>query len=193
MEVPAMGPFDPPDHRGPVRTLRDVAIVLAEGLVTSEWTSPPVIVGLAAIDDDAFDLRVHPLTMPGEPDAAHPAELLPLLDVPPEWLALGTVAYGWVAPLDGTYPSRRPSGRPDAERARIVELIDRAGNETAVIQRVSGEQHVIEQAAGTRQGCGEIQDALRRALGLSTPLCDVAPIEFLAIQWLANAAGIASR
>ena len=185
-----MKPQEPSEHRVPVRTIRDVAVALADGLVTPEWTSPPVIVGLASIDDEGFDLRVHPLTLPGESasEATHPAELLLVLDIPEDWLALGTVAYGWVAPLDDRQV--RPSGHPDAERARIVEIMDRAGNETAVIQRVTGGQHVIEVAADCGyddRETGAVQDALRRALGLPTPLCPTGPIEFLAIQWLGNA------
>src|SRR4051812_743382 len=113
-----------------IRSIRDVAIALAEGLVTPEWTSHPVIVGIAGVDDEGFDLRVHPLALEGDTDAMHPVDLLPLLDVPPEWLALGTVAHGWVAPMDGS--AVRPSGHPEAERARIVTITDRAGNETAV-------------------------------------------------------------
>src|SRR2546430_1944145 len=131
----------------PPRTIRDIAIALAEGLATPEWTSPPVIVGIAGIDDDGFDLRVHPLVVEGETEAMHPADLLPLLDIPDDWLAVGAVAYGWVAPLDDAKPPVRPSGHPDAEPARIVSIIDRAGNETAAIQRVTGRQHVIEVGA----------------------------------------------
>ena len=174
----------------PPRTIRDIAIALAEGLATPEWTSPPVIVGIAGIDDDGFDLRVHPLVVEGETEAMHPADLLPLLDIPDDWLAVGAVAYGWVAPLDDAKPPVRPSGHPDAERARIVSIIDRAGNETAAIQRVTGRQHVIEVGADTAYDStetGAIQDALRRALDLPTPPCQTSPIEFLAIQWLASA------
>src|SRR5256885_203283 len=113
------------ESRLPMARLRDFAIALARRseLDRDEWSGPAYFVGIVDSDEDGLTVAVHPV----EPPDAHPSELLPYLEVPDDWLALGLVAFGWARSLDDWDAPRR--------RAHTVDLFDRRGAGVAVIDR----------------------------------------------------------
>src|SRR4051794_6861703 len=106
--------------------LREFAIAFAGRPDPDAWSGPAFFVGIVDRDDDGLTAAVLPVDSVdfgagsvGPGSGPHPSELLPYLDVPADWLALGVVAFGWARSIDDRHQPRR--------RAHSVDLYDRRG------------------------------------------------------------------
>lgn len=109
-----------------------------------------------------------------ELNGEHPLTELMGFVAPSDWWALGVIATGWMAPLDGG----RPSAHPDAVRTAQVILVTRNGNIVSHVRAADGESF------DDPPSYGRTLDALQRALGLPTPpAAGFVPDVFL-VLWL---------
>lgn len=108
-------------------------------LIYLEARNAGLDVGLAPLDD-------------------HPSAALLGTVAPDEWMALGTLAYGWVRPLE----QRRPPVRPERTRCRVLTLVDRHGRVGSRLRDSSG---LMLNEAPTE---GVVLECLQRSLGVPT-------------------------
>lgn len=114
------------------------------------WDGPNHLIHLRA---DGYGLDVGLAALDGHPSAA----LLGTV-APEEWLALGTLAYGWVRPLaEGPSP-----GGPERTRCRVLTLVDRQGRVASRLRKSSGS--MLNEAPTE----GLVLECLQRSLGLPT-------------------------
>lgn len=109
-----------------------------------------------------------------ELDGEHPLTGLMGFVAPDDWWALGTIATGWMGPLD----AGRPSAHPDAVRVAQVIVVTRDGDVVSHVRASDGESF-DEPPEG-----GRTFDALHRALGLPTPPPEGFVADVFAVLWL---------
>ena len=107
-------------------------------------------------------------------DGEHPLTALIGFTAPDDWWALGTVATGWMGPLDGG----RPSAHPDAVRTAQVIVVTREGNVISHVRAANGESFDDPPEGGL------VFDAVHRALDLATPPAEGFVTDVFAVLWL---------
>lgn len=160
------------DHLTPDRLA--AVTTLTEARLDAEDDDRPHLVRIR-LDGDDVELGWRPL-----PAGSHPLGALLAFEAPDDWEAIGVACTGRARPLDD----------PDdpGRRVRTVHLVGRDGSWAF---RVREDGQSADDAAvefGERDGCGRpegrIDDACRRALGLSTSPPAVGTAVLFAAQWL---------
>jgi hypothetical protein len=150
-----------------------LATALDEAAEHAGWGAPPTLVRITAWPSkplrDGFDLGVRPL----EPEL-NVVEALAGFTAPPEWLAIGVVTEGNARHLVD------PGDEP--RRVRCVHLVDRSGASASTL-RLQGEEASVLTGAD-HDPRGRVDDACRRALGLTTRPPEHSSIELWALVWL---------
>lgn len=151
-------------------SLARLAELLDASAETDGWGGPPLLVRITASPNqsmrDGFDLGLKPI------DDMSVVEALSGFTAPRDWLAIGVITEGNARHVDNRDAHRR--------RVRCVHLVDRTGACASTLRLQGDDVTVLD--AGKPEG--RIDDACRRALGLSTapPLASTA--EVFALAWL---------
>jgi hypothetical protein len=164
---------DPRDDHTLSASLPRLAAALDEAAETAGWGHPPLLVRItewpAQPRADGFDLGVRPVD-----DGMSVIEVLSGFTAPDDWSAIGVVTEG---------NARHLADRDDRRRVRCVHLVDRTGASGSTL-RLQGEDATVLTAEGENQPSGRIDDACRRALGLTTAPPEQTSIALWAIVWL---------
>lgn len=155
--------------------LARLAATLDEAAEEQGWGAPPALVAIMSwpadadeLDDFAFDFGIKPLD-----DDMGVVEALACFEAPAEWVAIGVVAEGNARHLVDPMVERR--------RVRCVHLVDRTGASASAL-RLQGDEPLVL-SDGSRPE-GRIDDACRRALGLSTAPPTTSTLQLWATVWL---------
>jgi hypothetical protein len=183
-----------PEEPGPAGVLYAIATMLDE---VSPWGIAPQLVRLVAdsLHDDEFDLGIRPLTR----DDGPPFVALAGFRAPHTWQAIGVVCEGTARAMGAAPP---PGSVTPGDRVRVVHLVERTGRGISTLRADAADEPVVtewdgDDATALGGSRGAIDDACRRALGLSTAPPDAGTVELFAVMWLHDvlreAAGAAGR
>lgn len=146
-----------------------------------DWNSSETALVRLGEPEPSGDFEIGYLDLRGD----HPTEALFGLVAPDEWWALGVIASGWMAPLEGEglefgTSTIRPSAHPDAVRVMTAAFVARDG--TFVSRAEAADGYTIGHDAG--EPIGIVPDALRRCFRLPTAAPTRPATEFFAALWL---------
>ncbi|MEY2449782.1 MAG: hypothetical protein QOH79_3258 [Acidimicrobiaceae bacterium] len=150
-----------------------LAAALDEAAEREGWGQAPLLVRITAWPSkpltEGFDLGVRPID--GDISVV---EALAGFVAPDDWLAVGVVTEG---------NARHLADREARHRVRCVHLVDRTGASGSTV-RLQGEDATVLGTTEEHEPSGRIDDACRRALGLSTAPPERSSAEMWAILWL---------
>ena len=150
--------------------LATLAVAVDNAAEARGWNEGPLLVKVeSAPPPDFLELGMKEIE-------GHPLDTLLGFTAPPEWQALGVCSEGWMAPMGS---GKRPSQSKGRMRMRTTAIMSRADAVVVSGVRKAGEDFELMPDG---ECVGMIPDALRRALGLPTPLPELPFTHWVAVM-----------